>query len=143
MDEIFDFCDIFVGLMVNDCIFLVLFDFYENVIFIYDDDGNVIGVDGMLICNFNEVYLFKLVNVGMFFLIDIVYGKFNVLLGVWFDYFDVELENGWVVYLGDFQGNGVIIGDDMVFSYNISIFYDVDGIIFYIIYVEINLLSIN
>lgn len=99
-DEIFDFCDIFVGLIVNDCIFLVIFDFYENVEFIYDDEGNVIGVEGILECNFNEVYLFKLVNVGVFFFIDMNYGKVNLLFGGCYDYFDVEFENGWVSLLG-------------------------------------------
>lgn len=143
MDETFDFRDISVGPTANDRISPASFDPYENATLIYDDDGNVTGVDGTLTRNFNEVHLSKSANAGTFFLTDIAYGKFNVLLGARFDYFDVESENGWVAYLGDPQGNGVITGDDTAFSYNTSISYDADGIIPYITYAETNSLSTN
>ena len=79
----------------------------------------------------------------MFFLTDVTYGKFSLLLGGRYDYFDVESENGWVSYLGQPQGDGVITGDDTAFSFNTSLSYNADGIIPYITYSESNSLSTN
>ncbi|MEC9261405.1 MAG: TonB-dependent receptor plug domain-containing protein [Pseudomonadota bacterium] len=143
MDETFDFRDITVGPTANDRISPASFDPYQNATLLYDADGNVTGVDGTLTRNFNEVHLSKTANVGTFFLTDVTYGKLNLLLGARYDYFDVESENGWVAYLGDPQGNGVISGSDTAFSFNTSVSYNADGIIPYVTYSESNSLSTN
>ncbi len=143
MDETFDFRDITVGPTANDRISPASFDPYQNATLLYDADGNVTGVEGTLTRNFNEVHLSKTANVGTFFLTDITYGKLNLLLGARYDYFDVESENGWVAYLGDPQGNGVISGSDTAFSFNTSVSYNADGIIPYVTYSESNSLSTN
>ena len=143
MDETFDFRDITVGPTANDRISPVSFDPYQNATLLYDADGNVTGVEGTLTRNFNEVHLSKTANVGTFFLTDVTYGKLNLLLGARYDYFDVESENGWVAYLGDPQGNGVISGSDTAFSFNTSVSYNADGIIPYVTYSESNSLSTN
>ncbi|GEA11378.1 TonB-dependent receptor plug domain-containing protein [Alteromonas sp. KUL49] len=142
-DETFDFRDISVGPTPNDRISPATFDPYQNATLLYDDEGNVTGVEGTLERNFNEVYLSKSTNAGVFFLTDITYGKFSLLLGGRYDYFDVESENGWVSYLGQPQGDGVITGDDTAFSFNTSLSYNADGIIPYITYSESNSLSTN
>ena len=143
MDETFDFRDITVGPTANDRISPASFDPYQNATLLYDADGNVTGVEGTLTRNFNEVHLSKTANVGTFFLTDVTYGKLNLLLGARYDYFDVESENGWVAYLGDPQGNGVISGSDTAFSFNTSVSYNADGIIPYVTYSESNSLSTN
>ncbi len=143
MDETFDFRDITVGPTANDRISPASFDPYQNATLLYDADGNVSGVEGTLTRNFNEVHLSKTANVGTFFLTDVTYGKLNLLLGARYDYFDVESENGWVAYLGDPQGNGVISGSDTAFSFNTSVSYNADGIIPYVTYSESNSLSTN
>lgn len=143
MDETFDFRDITVGPTANDRISPASFDPYQNATLLYDADGNVTGVEGTLTRNFNEVHLSKTANVGTFFLTDFTYGKLNLLLGARYDYFDVESENGWVAYLGDPQGNGVISGSDTAFSFNTSVSYNADGIIPYVTYSESNSLSTN
>lgn len=143
MDETFDFRDISVGPTANDRISPATFDPYENATLTYDEDGNVTGVDGTLERNFNEVHLSKSANAGMFFLTDVNYGDLNLLLGARYDYFDVESENGWVAYLGDYQGAGVISGSDTAFSFNTSVSYNVEGMIPYITYSESNSLSTN
>lgn len=143
MDETFDFRDITVGPTANDRISPASFDPYQNATLLYDADGNVTGIDGTLTRNFNEVHLSKTANVGTFFLTDVTYGKLNLLLGARYDYFDVESENGWVAYLGDPQGNGVISGSDTAFSFNTSVSYNADGIIPYVTYSESNSLSTN
>ena len=143
MDETFDFRDITVGPTANDRISPASFDPYQNATLLYDADGNVTGVDGTLTRNFNEVHLSKTANVGTFFLTDVTYGKLSLLLGARYDYFDVESENGWVAYLGDPQGNGVVSGSDTAFSFNTSLSYNADGIIPYVTYSESNSLSTN
>ncbi|AIF98620.1 hypothetical protein EP13_07955 [Alteromonas australica] len=143
LDETFDFRDISVGPTANDRISPATFDPYENAELIYDDEGNVTGVEGTLERNFNEVHLSKSANAGVFFLTDINYGKVNLLLGGRYDYFDVESENGWVSLLGAEQGNGVVSGSDTAFSFNTSLSYDADGIIPYVTYSESNSLSTN
>ncbi len=142
-DETFDFRDISVGPTPNDRISPATFDPYQNATLLYDDEGNVTGVEGTLERNFNEVYLSKSTNAGVFFLTDVTYGKLSLLLGGRYDYFDVESENGWVSYLGQPQGDGVITGDDTAFSFNTSLSYNADGIIPYITYSESNSLSTN
>lgn len=143
MDETFDFRDIIVGPTANDRISPASFDPYQNATLLYDADGNVTGVEGTLTRNFNEVHLSKTANAGTFFLTDVTYGNLNLLLGARYDYFDVESENGWVAYLGDPQGNGVISGSDTAFSFNTSLSYNADGIIPYVTYSESNSLSTN
>ena len=143
MDETFDFRDITVGPTANDRISPASFDPYQNATLLYDADGNVTGVEGTLTRNFNEVHLSKTANAGTFFLTDVTYGNLNLLLGARYDYFDVESENGWVAYLGDPQGNGVISGSDTAFSFNTSLSYNADGIIPYVTYSESNSLSTN
>ena len=59
------------------------------------------------------------------------------------DSFDVESEDGWITYLGQAQGDGVIEGSDTEFSYNISLSYKGDGVVPYGTYSVSNSPSTN
>ena len=68
---------------------------------------------------------------------DISIDKFNILLGARYDVFNVESEDGWVTYLGQAQGQGVIDGDEDAFSYNVSVSYTDEGFTPYVTYAEL------
>ena len=139
-DETFDFRDISVGPTANDRISSAVFDPYQYATF--DADGNL-EAGSVLLRNFNERHKSKTKNTGVFFLSDIDFDQLNILVGARYDYFDVESEDTWVTYLGEAQGSGVISGSDDAFSYNISVSYDMDGIIPYVTHSISNSLSPN
>ncbi len=143
LDETFDFRDISVGPTANDRISAATHNPYKNATLVYDDEGNVTGVDGTLERNYNEVQFSVAKDLGVFFLTDLTYGKLSLLLGGRYDMFDVESENGWITYMGEAQGDGVKKGDDDAFSYNTSLSYNFDGVIPYVTYAVSNSLSIN
>lgn len=142
-DETFDFRDISVGPTPDDRISPATFDPYAEAELVYDDEGNVTGVEGTLLRNFNERHQSITKNTGLFFLTDIAVGDLSVLVGARYDYFDVESENTWVSYLGSPQGDGVIAGNDDAFSYNFSVSYNFDGVVPYITHAVSNSLSTN
>ncbi|MAV76689.1 MAG: hypothetical protein CBD32_07150 [Actinobacteria bacterium TMED172] len=143
-DETFDFRDMTVGPTPNDRISPATFDPYSaGATLTYDANGDVDGVNGTLLRNFNEVHLSTNENIGVFAMSDISIDKFNILLGARYDIFNVESEDGWVTYLDQPQGTGVIDGDEDAFSYNVSVSYTDQGFSPYVTYAESNSLSPN
>ncbi|MGQ8366743.1 TonB-dependent siderophore receptor [Glaciecola sp. 1036] len=142
-DETFDFRDITVGPTPNDRISPATFDPYQYATILYDDAGNPTGIDGTLLRNFNERHDSITKNTGVFFLTDINFDQLNILLGARYDYFDVESEDTWVTYFGQAQGDGIHSGSDDAFSYNISVSYNVDGVVPYVTHSVSNSLSTN
>tara|TARA_E500000331_G_scaffold50092_1_gene43128 strand:- start:722 stop:3286 length:2565 start_codon:yes stop_codon:yes gene_type:complete len=144
-DETFDFRDMTVGPTANDRISPAVFDPYAAGAELITDPntGAVTAVDGTLLRNFNEVHYSTSDNIGIFYLSDISVGRLGILAGVRLDSFDVESEDGWITYLGQAQGNGVIQGSDTEFSYNMSLSYKGDGVVPYGTYSVSNSPSTN
>ena len=144
-DETFDFRDMTVGPTANDRISPAVFDPYAAGAELITDPntGAVTGVDGTLLRNFNEVHYSTSDNIGIFYLSDISVGRLGILAGARLDSFDVESEDGWITYLGQAQGDGVIEGSDTEFSYNISLSYKGDGVVPYGTYSVSNSPSTN
>lgn len=142
-DETFDFRDITVGPTPNDRISPATFDPYQFASIVFNEAGEPTGIEGTLLRNFNERQDSITQNTGVFLLTDITYKALNVLFGLRYDHFDVEAENTWVTYFGAPQGDGVISGSDSDISYNISVSYDIDGIVPYVTHAISNSLSTN
>ena len=116
-----------------------------------DDEGNPTGIDGTVRRNFNEEQVSKSLNSGIFYLTDITYEKWNLLLGARYDYYDVEAYDEARSLLGilfiDADGNDrpdKITGTEDAFSWNVSLSYQFDsGFVPYLTMAESSSLSTN
>ncbi|MDP5134084.1 MAG: TonB-dependent receptor [Paraglaciecola sp.] len=144
-DETFDFRDISVGPTPNDRIDWAVADPYENATILYDADGNPTGIDGTVRRNYNEEQVSTVLDTGLFYLADITLDKLSVLLGLRYDYYDVESEDQAVSLLGIPFGDGLVHSDKKgVASYNLSFSYKLEsGFVPYITYAKSNSLSTN
>tara|TARA_E500000178_G_scaffold349463_1_gene406418 strand:- start:569 stop:2923 length:2355 start_codon:yes stop_codon:yes gene_type:complete len=161
-DENFDRRDMLVGPTPDDRIDWAVDDAWADASLLYDDAGNVTGIEGTVRRNWNEHQTSLLENVGIFFLTDISAGDFNILLGGRYDSFDVDSSENAIALLGqDFQcwdgysadmgrpaeyrcPSGTYSGSDDEFSYNVSLSYDTGlGLIPYLTFAESTSLSVN
>ncbi|MFW8591329.1 TonB-dependent siderophore receptor [Glaciecola sp. 2405UD65-10] len=144
-DETFDFRDITVGPTPDDRIDWAVHDPYEDATILYDDEGNPTGIDGTVRRNYNEVQLSTALNAGLFYIADITVDKLSVLLGLRYDYYDIESEDKAVSLLGIPFGDGLVHKDSQTAtSYNLSVSYKMDsGFVPYMTYAESNSLSTN
>ncbi|MAJ81280.1 MAG: TonB-dependent receptor [Porticoccaceae bacterium] len=162
-DENFDRRDMLVGPTPDDRIDWAVDDAWADATVLYDDDGNIIGIEGTFRRNWNEHQISLLENTGVFFLSEIDIANFNVLVGGRYDSFDVKSsENAATLMLQGFQCrdgyaadmgrdweyrcvNGQIYtGSDSQFSYNFSVSYDTEmGLVPYITIAESTSLSVN
>ena len=144
-DETFDFRDITVGPTANDRIDWAVDNPYEDATILYDEDGNPTGIDGTVRRNYNEEQESVVNNLGIFYLADINFEKFSILLGARYDYYDVTSEDKAVSLLGIPFGDGEEHTDtESALSYNISLSYRSEsGFIPYFTYAKSNSLTTN
>jgi iron complex outermembrane receptor protein len=144
-DETFDFRDISVGPTPDDRIDWAVDDPYQDATIVYDEDGNPTGIEGTVRRNFNEEQVSDVTNLGAFYLADISMDKFSALVGLRYDYYDVEAKDEALSLLGIPFGDGQLHTDtDTALSYNISLSYKLDsGFVPYMTYAVANSLTTN
>ena len=144
-DENFDRRDMLVGPTPDDRIDWAVVDPFQDATLLYDEEGNVTGVEGTVRRNFNGDQKSLMQNNGVFFLADTSFGPLNILWGGRYDRFDAKSVEEAVGLLGiPFDSSGLQKGDKDATSYNVSISYELDsGLIPYVTQAESSSLSTN
>ena len=144
-DENFDRRDMLVGPTPDDRIDWAVVDPFKDATLLYDDEGNVTGIEGTVRRNFNGDQKSLMQNNGVFFLADTSFGPLNILWGGRYDQFDAKSEETAVGLLGiPFDSSGLQKGDIDATSYNVSVSYEMDsGLIPYVTQAESSSLSTN
>ncbi|TXS95324.1 TonB-dependent receptor plug domain-containing protein [Parahaliea maris] len=148
-DETFDFRDISVGPTPDDRIAPATTDPFKGVVFETDADGNNIGIaSGDPGRNYNLGQKSESDDLGIFFVSNINFGKFFMLVGARYDDFDIDAEETAVTLLNipyatlDSIPDGQVSGGDDATSYNFSLSYRTDfGLVPYATYAESSSLS--
>ena len=144
-DEFFDRRDMLVGPTPDDRIDWAVVNPWADATILYDEDGNISGLDGTVRRNFNGEQKSVLYNAGAFFFTDTKIGPIKVLAGARYDKFSATSREDALSLLGiPFDSSGIHRGDKGATSYNLSVSYDAgNSVIPYVTVAESNSLSTN